>query len=105
MAERVFRQQIAIDDGYTVQQLARSVHQNENVLNERLSKLKIPTLIVQGDSDRFVPSLIGMRLHREIENSQLRIINKCGHLPHIEQPQALVQTIQSFLSCRGSPKD
>ena len=105
LAERVFRQQIAVDDGYTVQQLARSVHQNEDVLDERLSKLKIPTLIIQGDSDRFVPSLVGTRLHREIENSQLQIIDKCGHLPHIEQPQALVQSIQAFLSCRGSPKD
>ena len=103
LAERVFTQQVAIDDGYTVQQLAHSVYQNQDVLDDRLTELTTPTLIIQGDNDCLVPSPIGLRLHHEIKNSQLQIIDECGHLPHIEQPAALIQSIQSFLSCRGSP--
>ena len=58
-------------------------------------------LIIQG-KDFLVPSL-GLRLHDEIKNSQPQIIDECDRFPHIEQPAALIRSIQSFLSCRGSP--
>lgn len=75
LAERVFTQQVRVDDGYVIQKLAHSVYQNQDVLDDRLTELTTHTLIIQGNNDCLVPSPIGRRLHHEIRNSQLQIIN------------------------------
>lgn len=104
VAEQVFAQKNTINDGYTIQQLAQSIVRNEDVLDNLLGELAIPTLIIQGNEDKLVPFSVSHRLHQEIKNSRLQILNRCGHLPHIEQPEAFTQIVRSFLDCRGSPK-
>ncbi|MDJ0571053.1 MAG: alpha/beta hydrolase [Pleurocapsa sp. MO_192.B19] len=103
VAERFFTQKNTINDGYTTQQLARSIYQNEDVLDNYLGELTTPTLIIQGNEDKFVPLTVSHRLHQEIKNSRLKILNRCGHLPHVEQPEAFTEIVHSFLGCRSSP--
>ena len=104
IAEQIFTQKNTINDGYTTHQLVQSIARNEDVLDNLLEKLAIPTLIVQGNEDKLVPLSVSHRLHQEIRNSRLQILNRCGHLPHIEQPEAFTEIVRSFLGCRGSPK-
>ena len=104
IAERVFTQKNAIDDGYTIRQLVGSINRDRGVLDNYLGELTTPTLIVQGNEDKFVPLSVSHRLHQEIKNSRLKILDRCGHLPHIEQSAAFTEILRSFLGCRGSPK-
>ena len=56
-----------------------------------------PTLVVWGDRDREVPLSDGYRLHEEIPESQLKIFEACGHLPHEEYPEEFVEVVTEFL--------
>ena len=63
----------------------------------RYSTIALPTLILWCDHDRIVPLDIGLKLRRELKDARLRIISKCGHMPHEEQPEETMTQIREFL--------
>ena len=69
---------------------------------ERISRdahlLKVPTLLLWGDTDREVPLRDGERLRDEVPDSRLIVFRECGHLPHEEYPQAFVEVVTEFCS-------
>jgi pimeloyl-ACP methyl ester carboxylesterase len=62
----------------------------------RLHRIKVPTLVVWGESDRLVPQTIGTAYQQKIPGARMTVIAKAGHSPHIEQPAAFVQNIFDF---------
>ncbi|CAG8817974.1 2267_t:CDS:2, partial [Dentiscutata erythropus] len=48
-------------------------------LTSRLKEIKVPTLIIQGETDEAVPIQNGKLLNHEIPNSQLHRIPNVGH--------------------------
>ncbi|WP_340074119.1 alpha/beta hydrolase [Leptobacterium sp. I13] len=55
-----------------------------------------PTLIIQGRQG-FLGGETALRIHRTIPNSQIAYIERCGHFPFIEQPDAFFKTLKTFL--------
>lgn len=71
-------------------------------LRHRLHRVDIPTLLLWGASDRFVtPGYYGAAYQKAISGATLEIIDEAGHLPHIEQPEACVERIRTFVG-RGA---
>lgn len=62
-----------------------------------LPKLEVPTLIIQSQSDPFVPMAVAEYLQRNIRGSRLEVIDAHGHLPHISAPEAVIAAIRRFL--------
>ncbi|NBU23486.1 MAG: alpha/beta hydrolase [Actinobacteria bacterium] len=66
---------------------------------ERLSEIKIKTLVITGDNDLVVPTENSERLATELPNADLVVIPQTGHLPNEEKPQdfaaAIIRYIQS----------
>jgi len=57
-----------------------------NVLDE-LHKIKVPTLIIAGERDKFAPpEIYSKMIHERIEGSELVIIEKAGHVVIWEKP-------------------
>lgn len=69
----------------------------------KLSELRVPTLIVWGRQDELIPLPIGQTLHRLITNSQLLILDDCGHLPQIEQAAKFNRAVEDFLTNKSLP--
>ncbi|MBD2100995.1 alpha/beta fold hydrolase [Leptolyngbya sp. FACHB-261] len=92
-----FTQQMLINDGYTKQQLIQSIGRDEDKLGDRLSDLTIPTLFIHGQNDQFTSPAWSERLSHQLPHSQLTLIDRCGHLPHVEQPEALSAALLQFL--------
>jgi proline iminopeptidase len=65
-------------------------------LNERLSQLSIPSLILHGDYE-LVPLAFAETNHKVLKNSQLVILKECGHFPFIEQQDAFLKIVFDFL--------
>jgi len=65
-------------------------------LNHRLSNIIAPTLLVCGDNDRMIASQY-LKQYDEIPIIKHVVIKNCGHIPHIEKPIELCNTIQDFL--------
>jgi len=67
-------------------------------------EIRVPTFILWGDHDTFVPTEYGPRLQRLIPGSRLVILDAAGHNAHQEQPELTNGYLLSFLgdfSCRG----
>ena len=67
-------------------------------LRQRLHRIMIPTLLLWGAQDHFVtPGYYGAAYREAIPGARLEIIENAGHLPHIEQPEAFVERVRTFL--------
>jgi pimeloyl-ACP methyl ester carboxylesterase len=66
-------------------------------LKQRLHRIRIPTLVLWGDSDRVVKPDYGRALAAAIPDARFASIEDAGHFPHLEQPDAFVRRIVEFL--------
>lgn len=67
-----------------------------NLIN-RLGALKLPTLIITGDSDQIVATDSSIRLAGELQDADLLVIPKAGHLPNEEKPKEFLNALIGFL--------
>lgn len=64
----------------------------------RLPRLKVPTLVVHGESDRLVPPENGRRIAKLISGAKLVMLPQASHIFPTDQPEAAHQAILSFLA-------
>lgn len=69
-------------------------------LNRRLHRVSAPTLLVWGESDRIVPPRYAEDFQAAIPTATTETIAAAGHLPQVEQPDQLAETIRRFLATR-----
>lgn len=62
-----------------------------------LGRIKVPTLLIWGESDRVVTPDYGRAYSRLIPGSRFELIEAAGHHPEIEQPEAFVDRVSRFL--------
>jgi len=63
---------------------------------DRLSEIRVPTLIISGRYDESTP-LLNEVLHRGIAGSEWVVLENSSHLAHVEEPELYMQTVQAFL--------
>ena len=68
----------------------------------RLSQLKIPTLVIHGESDRLVPPENGRRLAGLIDDAKLVMIPGASHIFPTDKPEISHQAILGFLAEQAS---
>jgi len=61
-----------------------------------LHRITVPTLLIWGASDGVVPVTYAEAYRAMIPGAQLVVIPEAGHLPHVEQPELLLQHVLSF---------
>jgi pimeloyl-ACP methyl ester carboxylesterase len=59
--------------------------------------LQIPTLFVWGGRDGQAPSSIGAEWSRRMPHAKLTIVDDVGHMPHLDQPDAVAALVNRFL--------
>ena len=64
--------------------------------HDDLQKLKIPTLIIRGESD-VIPMSAANSMAHSIKGSKLVVLKNCGHFPYIEQPKEWLEAVEMFL--------
>ena len=67
-------------------------------LGDKIHAIKCPTLLVWGREDGVTPLFVGEKFSELIPNSQLSIIEKCGHAPMMEKPAEFNAIFESFLA-------
>ena len=65
-----------------------------------LRKVHVPTMIIAGESDTLVPRRRAEFLAAMMPQGCLEIIPEAGHLPQLEQPEAVTKVLQTFLAGR-----
>jgi pimeloyl-ACP methyl ester carboxylesterase len=78
--------------------LAWRPYMHDLTLPQRLHRLKrVSTLILWGRDDAIVPVSAAQAYQEAIPGAQLTILEHCGHHPQIEQAEAFVQHVHTFL--------
>jgi 3-oxoadipate enol-lactonase len=57
----------------------------------------VPTLCVVGDQDGSTPPELVLSTSRLIADARYEVITDAGHIPCIEQPEALTAVIRTFI--------
>jgi 3-oxoadipate enol-lactonase len=70
-------------------------------LRPRLACIRNPTLVMCGALDQTTPPVLAREVARAIPGAVYRDIEGSGHCPMLEQPEALVSMIESFISGTG----
>ena len=66
-------------------------------LGHFLPRVTNRTLIIWGREDRIVPVECGEQYRRLLPNATLTVLERCGHLPPIEQPDQFARLVLDFL--------
>jgi proline iminopeptidase len=64
---------------------------------DRLSTIKVPTLILVGDHDESDPSM-SWTMNQKIAGSKLVILPKSGHMTFVDQPTLFEKAVDDFLA-------
>lgn len=62
----------------------------------RLHRIRVPTLVLWGASDRIAPAAYGRAYAERIPGARFELIENAGRFPHVEQPAALARQVGAF---------
>ena len=63
---------------------------------DRFDQIKAPVLVLYGYQD-FEPITQAYVLRDWMPHTRIRMINRCGHWPWLEQPDAFFEALEDFL--------
>jgi pimeloyl-ACP methyl ester carboxylesterase len=97
IVERFFAEHLRKNDGYTIDQFIDSMLRGDDVLDGKLSGIKVPTLVLWGRGDQLTPLASGEQFAKDISGAQLTVLDGCGHLPEIECAAPFNDALGKFL--------
>lgn len=89
--------QVELRQRVTVARLAWDPYFHNPKLPRRLSRIRVPTLILWGRHDKLIPSAVGQAYEKAIPGARLVFIEDAGHAPLREAPDACARAIARFL--------
>jgi pimeloyl-ACP methyl ester carboxylesterase len=70
------------------------------LLRRRLARISAPTLLCWGAHDRVAPLVCAEAWRAAIPGAKLTTFEGCGHVPHLEDPEAVAGAVAQF--CAGA---
>ena len=83
-------------------QLARSAIKHN--LGSELKNITVPVCLIWGKNDTITPPMVAEEFKSLLVNSELHWIDKCGHAPMMEVPDAFNIVLDGFLAKHKSAK-
>jgi pimeloyl-ACP methyl ester carboxylesterase len=68
----------------------------------RLPMLRVPTLVIAGENDKFTPLWTSRKMAKTIPDAELMILAKGSHAALIEQPEYINHRLDRFLATRAA---
>ena len=94
---KIFTDKLSVHDSYTVRSFLSNPMIATERVDERLGKIKTPTLVVWGKQDKLIPLAMGERYAAGIAGAKLVSFDKCGHVPPIEKTEEFLAAVTAFL--------
>jgi len=83
--------------GTALARVAWNPYLYDPLLRRRLPRIAAPTLLAWGAHDRLAPLRpCGETWAKAIPGAQLSVFDGSGHVPHIEEPEAVAQAVLDF---------
>ncbi len=104
-SQEVWRSYASLADAGNRQAFFRSLRDVIDSSGQAMSALgrlhqaaQLPTLIVWGAKDPFIPLSHALAAHEAIPGSRLEIFEGVGHYPHCEAPERFVEVLSEFIA-------
>jgi pimeloyl-ACP methyl ester carboxylesterase len=75
---------------------AREPYMHDPKLRRRLALVPTPVAVIWGESDQIAPEPYGRAYAGSFRHAQFESIPQAGHLPHLEQPDRVLEAIRRF---------
>ena len=97
---RKFESILSKGDGWTVHSVMSNRGLAREAVDDKLPDIRVPTLVVWGDSDRIIPISDGRDFAAKIPGARLVVIAKSGHAPADERPTEFLDAVLPFIDQR-----
>ena len=77
---------------------ASNPYMHDPTLMGRLPSLRLPALFIWGESDRVISPVYGRAFAAAVPGSTFALVPKAGHLPWMEQPEAVQAILDPFVA-------
>jgi pimeloyl-ACP methyl ester carboxylesterase len=77
-------------------------YMRSHTLQALLGGIATPTLVIWGREDAIIPLDVCHLYTQAIPGATARVLDRCGHLPEMEQPEAFVDAVRDFLASGSS---
>ncbi|MFT4197023.1 MAG: alpha/beta fold hydrolase [Pseudoxanthomonas sp.] len=101
VVEQAFRDRLAAGDQSTQEHFWLNAGDPAALLDDKLARIRVPTLVVWGAEDHLIPLADGQDFAARIAGARLVVIPDAGHAPGIEQPALFLDAVLPFLADRG----
>lgn len=98
LVRQVFEKRLRNSDGYTIERVMAGVFAGNQYLDDKLSSIHAPTLVVWGRNDELTPLPGGERFQKGIAGAKIVVFDQCGHIPQMEKPAEFNRTLLEFLA-------
>ncbi|MGC5799916.1 alpha/beta fold hydrolase [Sphingomonas sp. NFX23] len=72
-------------------------------LSSQLAAVRMPVLMMVGDQDAATPPAMAIDLADRVPGAELRILAGCAHVPPLQAPDLVIETITAFLDETTQP--
>jgi pimeloyl-ACP methyl ester carboxylesterase len=90
-----FAYRLRTDDGYVIQR--HLADHRVPYTPAELAAIQVPALFVWCREDRVTPLPWGEQYAAAVRGARLATLDRCGHLPNLEQPEAFNRAVLGFL--------
>lgn len=66
------------------------------VVSDKVSKVQQKTLVIWGNDDKILDISNAMKFKQILPTSDVKVLNSCGHVPHLEKPLETAELIKAF---------
>jgi pimeloyl-ACP methyl ester carboxylesterase len=91
-------------DGWVIQRSLQSMMTGADIVDGKVSELKMPFLILWGKQDQITPVSLGYDLHAQAPQSVLEVYDGCGHLAPRQCVPRIGPRIVQFLNADPAPR-
>jgi pimeloyl-ACP methyl ester carboxylesterase len=67
-------------------------------LGKRIHRIAAPTLVIWGTSDGIIAPAYAREFAGRIGGAKVELVEQAGHLPHLDQPDAVMNAVRGFLA-------
>jgi pimeloyl-ACP methyl ester carboxylesterase len=88
---------VSRNHAWVIRRALASMLSGRDAMDKLLPQLKMPVLIVWGELDHITPLRQGDTMHRLIPQSQMEVVQGCGHMAPVQCPDKFWPTVTQFL--------
>ena len=93
---------VMLRNRFTVAKLGWQPRWFDPDLEKWLHRIRLPALIVWGNEDKIMPAAFAALWRERLPDARVVLLERCGHLPHVEQAATVARHVLDFLAGVGA---